>query len=115
MSLAENYRDGACRQETGIWNPVAATYEQALSARHPGVMPAMFVYQLSGEADQIRVADEFFLLRHPEHPGSILRPRAESPRSTPYAEIRDNTVSAGISLPLTCLRAKLSFFRGLPI
>ena len=60
---------------------------------------------LDDEADQTRVAD--FLLRHPEH-RHILR-RVQIVARHPYAEIRDNTVSADI-LPIDLLRAKLSFF-----
>jgi hypothetical protein len=48
-----------------------------------------------------------FLLHHPEHRHSIRR--AQISAAAPYAEIRDNTISATV-LPIDMLRAKLSFF-----
>ena len=48
-----------------------------------------------------------FLLRHPEH-RHIAR-RAQITAHFPYAEIRDNTISAAL-LPIDLLRCKLSFF-----
>lgn len=48
-----------------------------------------------------------FLLRHPEH-RAITR-RAQIAARLPYAEIRDNTISASM-LPIDMLRLKLSFF-----
>ena len=48
-----------------------------------------------------------FLLRHPEH-RHIVR-RAQIASRFPYAEIRDNTISAAL-LPIDLLRCKLSFF-----
>ena len=48
-----------------------------------------------------------FLLRHPEH-RHIVR-RAQIATRFPYAEIRDNTISAAL-LPIDLLRCKLSFF-----
>ena len=48
-----------------------------------------------------------FLLRHPEH-RHVVR-RLQIVATAPYAEIRDNTISAGV-LPIDMLRAKLSFF-----
>ncbi|QYX58629.1 hypothetical protein K1T73_12275 [Roseovarius sp. SCSIO 43702] len=48
-----------------------------------------------------------FLLRHPEH-RHIVR-RAQIAGRYPYAEIRDNTIDAGL-MPIDLLRAKLSFF-----
>ena len=48
-----------------------------------------------------------FLLRHPEHRHTIRR--AQLARSTPYGEIRDNTIGDAV-LPIDMLRAKLSFF-----
>ena len=81
---------------------LVAPYEQPLA---PGRDAAMLYAQLKAEADQTRAAD--FLLRHPEH-RHILR-RVQIVARHPYAEIRDNTVSADI-LPIDLLRAKLSFF-----
>ncbi len=48
-----------------------------------------------------------FLLRHPEH-RHIMR-RLQIAARHPYAEIRDNTISANV-MPIDLLRAKLSFF-----
>ncbi|WP_306113562.1 MULTISPECIES: hypothetical protein [unclassified Roseovarius] len=48
-----------------------------------------------------------FLLRHPEH-RHVVR-RAQIAAKHPYAEIRDNTISASV-MPIDLLRAKLSFF-----
>ena len=48
-----------------------------------------------------------FLLRHPEH-RHIVR-RAQIAAHYPYAEIRDNTISAAL-LPIDLLRCKLAFF-----
>ena len=48
-----------------------------------------------------------FLLRHPEH-RHVAR-RAQLTARFPYAEIRDNTISADL-LPIDLLRCKLSFF-----
>ena len=48
-----------------------------------------------------------FLLRHPEH-RHIVR-RAQIAARYPYAEIRDNTISAAL-LPIDLLRCKLAFF-----
>ncbi|MEO0370344.1 MAG: hypothetical protein AAF231_02710, partial [Pseudomonadota bacterium] len=48
-----------------------------------------------------------FLLRHPEH--RHMARRAQIAARLPYAEIRDNTIDAGM-LPIDMLRMKLSFF-----
>jgi hypothetical protein len=48
-----------------------------------------------------------FLMAHPEH-RHIAR-RAQIAARFPYAEIRDNTIGAGV-LPIDLLRAKLAFF-----
>ena len=48
-----------------------------------------------------------FLLRHPEH-RHVAR-RAQVAARYPYAEIRDNTISAAL-LPIDLLRCKLAFF-----
>lgn len=48
-----------------------------------------------------------FLMRHPEH-RHIAR-RTQIAARFPYAEIRDNTIGAGL-LPIDLLRAKLAFF-----
>ena len=48
-----------------------------------------------------------FLLRHPEH-RHIAR-RAQITARFPYAEIRNNTISAEL-LPIDLLRCKLAFF-----
>lgn len=79
-----------------------APYEQPLA---PGRDVALLHATLANEAEKTRVAD--LLLRHPEH-RHILR-RVQIAARYPYAEIRDNTVSADV-LPIDLLRAKLSFF-----
>ncbi len=48
-----------------------------------------------------------FLLKHPGH-RHVIR-RAQVCRTAPYAEIRDNTISASM-LPINMMRVKLSFF-----
>lgn len=48
-----------------------------------------------------------FLLRHPQHRHAVRR--AQITARFPYAEIRDNTISATM-LPIDLLRCKLSFF-----
>ncbi len=48
-----------------------------------------------------------FLLRRPEHRLAVQRVMIT--RARPYAEIRDNTIGAGL-LPINMLRCKLSFF-----
>lgn len=48
-----------------------------------------------------------FLLAHPEHRFAVRRAQLSSRH--PYAEIRDNTISAGV-LPIDFLRCKLSYF-----
>ncbi len=48
-----------------------------------------------------------FLLAHPEHRHSVRR--AQIVDHAPYAEIRDNTISADL-LPIDMLRCKLAFF-----
>ncbi|MFD2738002.1 hypothetical protein ACFSUD_00310 [Sulfitobacter aestuarii] len=81
--------------------PLAA-YEQPLA---PGRDAALLYGDLVDKPGDAPVAD--FLLRHPEH-RHILR-RVQIAARYPYAEIRDNTVSADI-LPIDLLRTKLSFF-----
>ncbi len=77
-------------------------YEQPLA---PGRDAAMLRRDLEAwEGDQTVAA---FLLRHPEH-RHIVR-RAQIAARFPYAEIRDNTISAAL-LPIDLLRCKLSFF-----
>ncbi|MBX2886199.1 MAG: hypothetical protein KTR32_39955 [Granulosicoccus sp.] len=48
-----------------------------------------------------------FLLEHPEHRSAVWR--AQLAAQAPYAELRDNTISATM-MPIDLLRAKLSFF-----
>ncbi len=78
-----------------------APYEQPLC---PGRDAARLHAALPG-AGETTVAE--FLLRHPEH-RHIVR-RAQIAARLPYAEIRDNTIAAGM-LPIDMLRLKLSFF-----
>lgn len=76
-------------------------YEQPLC---PG-RDAARLHDALMQADDGTVAE--FLLRHPEH-RHIAR-RAQIAARLPYAEIRDNTIAAGM-LPIDMLRLKLSFF-----
>lgn len=78
-----------------------APYEQPLC---PGRDAARLYADLTGAEDG-PVAS--FLLRHPEHRHMVRR--AQIAARHPYAEIRDNTISATL-LPIDLLRAKLSFF-----
>lgn len=76
-------------------------YEQPLC---PGRDAARMMADLSAMPDGPIAA---FLRRHPEH-RHILR-RVQVAARHPYAEIRDNTISADM-LPIDLLRAKLAFF-----
>jgi hypothetical protein len=77
-------------------------YEQPLAAGRDAVR--MHTDILAWEGGNSIAA---FLLRHPQH-RHIAR-RAQIAARLPYAEIRDNTVSAAL-LPIDLLRCKLSFF-----
>lgn len=81
--------------------PIEA-FEQPLA---PGRDAAQLFNALAHWPDEAHVAD--FLLRHPEH-RHVLR-RAQIVGRAPYAEIRDNTISAQV-LPIDMLRCKLAFF-----
>jgi hypothetical protein len=74
-------------------------YEQPLS---PG-RDAARLYSDLGTDEPLAA----FLLRHPEH--RHMARRAQIAARLPYAEIRDNTIDAGM-LPIDMLRMKLSFF-----
>ncbi|WP_281966735.1 hypothetical protein [Roseovarius nanhaiticus] len=76
-------------------------YEQPLC---PGRDAARMMADLARFDGQTTAA---FLLAHPEH-RHIVR-RAQIAARLPYAEIRGNTIGAGL-LPIDMLRAKLSFF-----
>ncbi|MEM8776803.1 MAG: hypothetical protein AAGF53_17345 [Pseudomonadota bacterium] len=76
-------------------------YEQPLG---PG-RDAALLYQALVDSHHHTVAA--FLLEHPEH-RHIAR-RAQIAARLPYAEIRDNTISAEM-MPIDMLRMKLSFF-----
>lgn len=77
-------------------------YEQPLS---PGRDAASLYQSIQGWPPETTVAE--FLLRHPEHRHMVRR--VQMARHAPYAEIRDNTISASL-LPIDMLRCKLSFF-----
>jgi hypothetical protein len=77
-------------------------YEQPLSPGRDAVR--MHTDILAWDGDDTVAA---FLLRHPEH-RHIAR-RAQITARLPYAEIRDNTISAAL-LPIDLLRCKLAFF-----
>ncbi len=77
-------------------------YEQPMA---PGRDAAALFRDIKGWKGTATIAD--FLLHHPEH-RHIVR-RAQIAANFPYAEIRDNTISATM-LPIDLLRCKLSFF-----
>jgi hypothetical protein len=81
--------------------PIAA-YEQPLA---PGRDAAALFEALKDWSSDTRVAE--FLLANPVHRHSLRR--AQIVDKAPYAEIRDNTISAEL-LPIDMLRCKLSFF-----
>ena len=77
-------------------------YEQPLAPARDAMraLAALAAFQ-----DNATVAE--FLLRHPEHRHTVRRVQLAVRK--PYAEIRDNTIAAGM-LPIDLLRCKLSFF-----
>ncbi|WP_171103238.1 MULTISPECIES: hypothetical protein [unclassified Ruegeria] len=77
-------------------------YEQPLA---PGRDAAVLYQALTHWPDEVEVAD--FLLENPEHRHTLRRIQVAG--SSPYAEIRDNTISNSM-LPIDMLRCKLSFF-----
>lgn len=79
-----------------------ADYEQPLS---PGRDAASLYQTIQAWPSETTLAE--FLLRHPEHRHTVRR--VQMARHAPYAEIRDNTISANL-LPIDMLRCKLSFF-----
>ena len=79
-----------------------AEYEQPLSIGRDAQRMVADLERWEGSA---RVAD--FLIAHPEH-RHVVR-RAQIAARYPYAEIRDNLISADL-LPIDLLRCKLSFF-----
>jgi hypothetical protein len=81
--------------------PVEA-YEQPLAPGRDAA--AMHRDIIAWEGDPTVAA---FLLSHPEH-RHVVR-RAQITARFPYAEIRDNTISAAL-LPIDLLRCKLAFF-----
>ena len=81
--------------------PIAA-YEQPLAPARDAIAAAQ---ALGDWPDDTPIAS--FLLKHPEHRHTIKR--IQMNRIAPYAEIRDNTISATV-MPIDMLRAKLSFF-----
>ncbi len=81
--------------------PIEA-YEQPLAAGRDAAAMFRDIEAFDGEASVAA-----FLLRHPEH-RHIAR-RTQIAARCPYAEIRDNTISAAL-LPIDLLRCKLAFF-----
>jgi hypothetical protein len=81
--------------------PVEA-YEQPLAPARDAARMHADLLRWRGE-DSVAA----FLLKHPEH-RHIAR-RAQITDKLPYAEIRDNTISAAL-LPIDLLRCKLAFF-----
>ena len=83
-----------------------APYEQPLA---PGRDAAALHRDLDIDPAVWRDEDSVaaFLLRHPEHRHTVRR--AQIAARFPYAEIRDNTISAAL-MPIDLLRCKLAFF-----
>ena len=77
-------------------------YEQPMA---PGRDVAAMYREIDDWDGNATVAD--FLLRHPEHRHAARRSQITA--NHPYAEIRDNTISARM-MPIDLLRCKLSFF-----
>ncbi len=77
-------------------------YEQPLA---PGRDVKLLYKDLQGWAGEASVAA--FLLRYPEHRHAVRRVQITA--RSPYAEIRDNTISQAL-LPVDMLRFKLAFF-----
>jgi hypothetical protein len=77
-------------------------YEQPLAPGRDATVMHLDITNWNGEPTVAA-----FLLRHPEH-RHIAR-RTQIAARYPYAEIRDNTISADL-LPIDLLRCKLSFF-----
>jgi len=77
-------------------------YEQPLAPGRDAA--AMYRDMVAWRGDRTVAA---FLLRHPEH-RHVAR-RSQITARFPYAEIRDNTISAAL-LPIDLLRCKLAFF-----
>ncbi|RMD88340.1 MAG: hypothetical protein D6811_14020 [Alphaproteobacteria bacterium] len=114
-ALAIDWNDpAACAR---IWYVSAEKLEPRLGERHeeplaayelplaPGRDAAAAHAALAAWPDEAPLAE--FLLRAPSH-RHIIR-RAQIAARAPYAEIRDNTIAAGM-LPIDLLRAKLAFF-----
>ncbi|RKF16550.1 hypothetical protein D6850_03090 [Roseovarius spongiae] len=99
-----------------VWYVSEAKLEPRLGERHAEPI-APFEQPLCPGRDAARMYADLihsdartvagFALRHPQHRHMIRR--AQIAARLPYAEIRDNTIGAGL-LPIDMLRAKLSFF-----
>ena len=83
-----------------------AAYEQPLSIGRDAQAMARDLDAWSGEPSVAA-----FLMAHPEH-RHIAR-RAQTAAEHPFAEIRDNLISADV-MPIDLLRCKLSFFGASP-
>jgi len=84
-------------------------FEEPIEAFEQPLAPARDVCRLHAALvsfDAETVCAEF-LLRHPEHRHAVRR--AQLINQAPYAEIRDNTISASL-VPFDMLRCKLAFF-----
>ncbi|NNF70736.1 MAG: hypothetical protein HKN02_00920 [Rhodobacteraceae bacterium] len=84
-------------------------FEEPIEPYEQPLAPARDIARLHGDlagwaGDETVAA---FVLRHPEHRHAVRRVQVVS--RAPYAEIRDNTISAEV-LPIDMLRCKLSFF-----
>ena len=100
-----------------VWYVSEEKLEPRLGERHEEPLEP-YEQPLSPGRDSVRMRDDLaafdqgaslgaFLLRHPEH--RHMARRLQIVRGLDYAEIRDNTIGAGM-IPIDLLRCKLSFF-----
>ena len=100
-----------------VWYVSEEKLEPRLGERHEEPLEP-YEQPLSPGRDSVRMRDDLaafdqdarlgaFLLHHPEH--RHMARRLQIVRGLNYAEIRDNTISAGM-IPIDLLRCKLSFF-----
>ena len=84
-------------------------YEEPLEPYEQPLSPGRDAVRMRGDlaAFDRNASLGTFLLRHPEH--RHMARRLQIVRGLAYAEIRDNTISAGM-VPIDLLRCKLSFF-----
>ena len=84
-------------------------YEESLDPYEQPLSPGRDAIRMQRDLEAFDQDDSLgaFLLRHPEH--RHMARRLQIVRCLDYAEIRDNTIGAGM-IPIDLLRCKLSFF-----